>query len=354
MIAGHAVAECLRNEGVRHVFCVPGESYLAVMSELHDDPVLHLVTCRHEGGAAFMALADAKLTGRTGVVFASRGPGATNASIAAHSAEQGAQPMLLLLGQVGTGRLGRNATQEMNFAKTFADIAKSVEEVHDPAVRLLESFEVLARIHAERTGNTLEQQLVALTTIPRRWSQVVPLLQESNASYPQGAAEIADQLEERDLHWRSARPADPLIVSVRSNDAAQALTAFRAEQFLHRNVLLTDRHGALVAAQGDAPRQATFGHETWWRTAYAEGEGGWYIGDLDVATGTGVLAMDGCGEGLRLDHTVMALQAGGGIDRHAAFGQGRQRQGQGEGEDENDSGQLLPHERPPRMNMTEI
>ena len=104
---GQILVDALKTHGADTVFCVPGESYLAVMSELHDDPVLHLVTCRHEGGAAFMALADAKLTGQAGVVFASRGPGATNASIAAHSAEQGAIPMLLLLGQVSTGRLGR-------------------------------------------------------------------------------------------------------------------------------------------------------------------------------------------------------------------------------------------------------
>lgn len=146
--AAKLLLDTLVMHGVDRAFCVPGESYLAVMSELHDDPVLHLVTCRHEGGAAFMALADAKLTGKVGVVFASRGPGATNASIAAHSAEQGAQPLLLLLGQVGTRRLGRNATQEMDFTKTFGDIAKRVEEVHDPdriaeivarAIRIAES-----------------------------------------------------------------------------------------------------------------------------------------------------------------------------------------------------------------------
>lgn len=130
--AAKVLLDTLVLHGVDRAYCVPGESYLAVMSELHDDPVLHLVTCRHEGGAAFMALADGKLTGKAGVVFASRGPGATNAAIAAHSAEQGAQPMLLLLGQVGTGKLGRNATQEMDFTKTFGDIAKSIEEVHDP------------------------------------------------------------------------------------------------------------------------------------------------------------------------------------------------------------------------------
>jgi len=130
--AAKVLLDTLASHGIDRAFCVPGESYLAVMDALHDDPVLDLVTCRHEGGAAWMALADAKLTGRAGVVFASRGPGATNATIAAHSAEQGAFPLLLLLGQVGTGKLGKGSLQEMDFSRTFSDIAKRVEEVTVP------------------------------------------------------------------------------------------------------------------------------------------------------------------------------------------------------------------------------
>ena len=126
------LVDTLVAHGVDRAFCVPGESYLAVMDALHDDPVLHLVTCRHEGGAAWMALADAKMTGRAGVVLASRGPGATNASIAAHSAAQGAFPLLLLLGQVSRPKRGKEATQEMDFSRTFSDMAKWVEEVNAP------------------------------------------------------------------------------------------------------------------------------------------------------------------------------------------------------------------------------
>jgi acetolactate synthase-1/2/3 large subunit len=158
--AAKVLLDTLVMHGIDRAFCVPGESYLAVMSELHDDPVLHLVTCRHEGGAAFMAVADAKLTGQVGVVFASRGPGATNASVAAHSAEQGAQPLLLLLGQVGTRRLGRNATQEMDFTKTFGDIAKRVEEVHDPD----RIAEVVARAIRIAESGTPGPVVVALPT----------------------------------------------------------------------------------------------------------------------------------------------------------------------------------------------
>ena len=130
--AAKVLLDTLVQHQLDRAFCVPGESYLAIMDALHEDPVIHMVTCRHEGGAAFMALADAKLTGRAGVVFASRGPGATNASIAAHSAEQGAHPLLLLLGQVSSHRIGQNATQEMDFRKTFGDMAKAVEQVENP------------------------------------------------------------------------------------------------------------------------------------------------------------------------------------------------------------------------------
>ena len=143
--AAKVLVDTLVAHKIDRAFCVPGESYLAVMDALHNDPVLDLVTCRHEGGAAWMALADAKLTGRAGVVFASRGPGATNASIAAHSAEQGSFPLVLMLGQVSTTKIGKRATQEINYAKTFSDMAKSVEEV-DSADRIGESVARAIRI----------------------------------------------------------------------------------------------------------------------------------------------------------------------------------------------------------------
>lgn len=146
--AAKILVDTLVAHGIDRAYCVPGESYLAVMDALYDDPVLDLVSCRHEGGAAWMALADAKLTGRAGVVLASRGPGATNASIAAHSAEQGSFPLVLLLGQVSRGKIGKRSPQEMNFNKTFSDMAKWVEEVDVPdrigeivarAIRIAES-----------------------------------------------------------------------------------------------------------------------------------------------------------------------------------------------------------------------
>ena len=129
--AAKVLLDTLVAHNIDRAFCVPGESYLSVMDELHGDPVLDLVTCRHEGGAAWMALADAKLTGRAGVVFASRGPGATNASIAAHYAEQGSFPLVLMLGPVSTGKIGKHANQEITYRKNFSDLAKSLKTAVD-------------------------------------------------------------------------------------------------------------------------------------------------------------------------------------------------------------------------------
>ncbi|MEM9681902.1 MAG: thiamine pyrophosphate-dependent enzyme [Pseudomonadota bacterium] len=194
--AAKVLLDTLVMHGIDRAFCVPGESYLAVMSELHDDPVLHLVTCRHEGGAAFMALADGKLTDQVGVVFASRGPGATNAAIAAHSAEQGAQPMLLLLGQVSTGRLGRNATQEMDFTKTFGDIAKSIEEVHDPD----RIGEVIARAISIAESGTPGPVVVGLpTNVLETMTDARPLGRHGAAAVhasDSNVAAVADMLAE--------------------------------------------------------------------------------------------------------------------------------------------------------------
>ena len=129
--AADVMVESLRAHGVDRIFCVPGESYLALLDALHDAPDIDLVAARHEGGAGFMALADAKITGRAGICAVSRGPGATNAAIAVHMAEQDAVPLVLLIGQVARADLGRGAFQEIDYAKAFGAIAKGVWEVRD-------------------------------------------------------------------------------------------------------------------------------------------------------------------------------------------------------------------------------
>ena len=128
--AAGALVETLENQGVDRVFCVPGESYLDVLDALRDSSI-HTVVARHEGAAAMMAEADGKLTGRPGIAFVTRGPGATNASAGVHVAQQDSTPLVLFAGQVARAAKGRDAFQELDFAAFFGGMAKSVVEVED-------------------------------------------------------------------------------------------------------------------------------------------------------------------------------------------------------------------------------
>ncbi len=130
--ASHSFLEVFAANGVDRVFLVPGESYLGILDALNDVPALQVVTCRHEAGAGFMACADARLTGRPALVLVSRGPGATNASIAVHTAQQDAVPLVLVIGQVPLRELGREAFQEIDYQRMFGSIAKWVVEVREP------------------------------------------------------------------------------------------------------------------------------------------------------------------------------------------------------------------------------
>jgi acetolactate synthase-1/2/3 large subunit len=119
-------------QGVERLTCVPGESYLAVLDALHDASIDVLV-CRNEGGAAMMADAYGKLTGRPGICFVTRGPGATNASPGIHIAAQDSTPMILFIGQIARHMREREAFQEINYKQFFGGMAKWVVEVDDPA-----------------------------------------------------------------------------------------------------------------------------------------------------------------------------------------------------------------------------
>ena len=129
---GRVLVDQLLRNGIDTMFCVPGESFLPVLDALHDAPV-RLVVCRQEGGAAHMAAAYGRLTGRPGICLVTRGPGATNASVGVHTAAQDSAPMLLLVGQVSRSRRGREAFQELEVARMFAPMAKWAAEVDDPA-----------------------------------------------------------------------------------------------------------------------------------------------------------------------------------------------------------------------------
>src|SRR5512145_101882 len=136
-LAGHLIVECLVAQGVTHAFGVPGESYLAVLDGFHAQADrIRFVTCRQEGGAAFMAEAQGKLTGRPGVCFVTRGPGATNASIGVHTAFQDSTPMVLFVGDVASDQRDREAFQEVEYhsflGPSTKGMAKRVERIDDP------------------------------------------------------------------------------------------------------------------------------------------------------------------------------------------------------------------------------
>ncbi len=129
---GRILVQALETQGVDHLFCVPGESYLAVLDALVDSPI-EVTVCRQEGGAAMMADAYGKLTGRPGVCFVTRGPGATNASAGIHIAAQDSTPLVLFIGQVERGMKEREAFQEVDYKRFYGDMAKWVAEIDDPA-----------------------------------------------------------------------------------------------------------------------------------------------------------------------------------------------------------------------------
>jgi acetolactate synthase-1/2/3 large subunit len=134
---GQLVVASLRAHGVEMAFSVAGESYLEVLDALFDAPEIRLITCRQEGGAAFMAEAYAKVTGKPGVLLVTRGPGACNASIGIHTAFQDSTPMVVLVGQVARHQIDREAFQEVDFRRMFAPLAKWVAQI-DMAERVPE------------------------------------------------------------------------------------------------------------------------------------------------------------------------------------------------------------------------
>jgi len=144
--AGQLVVSQLEEQGVERVYCVPGESYLDVLDALHDSKI-QTVVCRQEGGAGFMAVADGRLTGGVGVAMVTRGPGASNAAIAVHTAWQDASPLVLFVGLVPVSDRGRESFQEVDLGGVFGSTAKRVLtlEVPDRATEMVaEAFHIAA------------------------------------------------------------------------------------------------------------------------------------------------------------------------------------------------------------------
>jgi acetolactate synthase-1/2/3 large subunit len=198
-LAGHALVEALIAQGVDTAFGVPGESYLAVLDGFHEHREhIRFIACRQEGGAAFMADAQGKLSGRPGICFVTRGPGATNASIGLHTAFQDSTPMILFIGQVASDQRDREAFQEVDYRQMFGPgtlgMAKWVGEVHD-ADRLPEY--VARAFHTAMQGRPgpvvlvlPEDMLTRKTTAP-----VLPRIEPAQAwPAPQALAALRERL----------------------------------------------------------------------------------------------------------------------------------------------------------------
>jgi acetolactate synthase I/II/III large subunit len=221
--AGHALVEALIAQGVHTVFGVPGESYLAVLDGMHEHRErIRFIACRQEGGAAFMAEAQGKLTGRPGICFVTRGPGATNASIGIHSAFQDSTPLILFVGQVASDQRDREAFQELDYRQMFGPgtlgLAKWVGEVHS-ADRLPEY--VARAFHTAMQGRPgpvvvvlPEDMLTALTSAP-----VLPLVQPAHAWPAPGSL-----VQLRALLLQSTRP---LVIAGGSGWDAEATRALQ-------------------------------------------------------------------------------------------------------------------------------
>ena len=197
------VANLLR-QGVDLAFCVPGESYLAVLDALYDArESLRLIVCRHEGGAAYMAEAYGKLTGRPGIAFVTRGPGASNAAIGIHTAQQDSTPLIVFVGQVGGDFQDREAFQEIDYRRMYGSIAKWAAQI-DRAERIPEyvarAFRVATQGRPGPVVLALPEDMLASTADVDDAARVEPL-----AAHP-AAAQIAE------LRERLAGSKRPLVV----------------------------------------------------------------------------------------------------------------------------------------------
>jgi acetolactate synthase-1/2/3 large subunit len=196
------VVDALLTHGVERVFCVPGESFLAVLDSLHDETErIETVVCRHEAAAANMAEAIGKLTGRPGVALVTRGPGATHASIGVHTAFQDSTPMILLIGQCAREHLDREAFQEIDYRRMFGQMAKWVAQIDDPK-RIPEYLS-----HAFHTATSGRPGPVVLSLPEDVLSDACPMVPGAPAYHRVAASPSAAQMQQlRQLLDGAQRP----------------------------------------------------------------------------------------------------------------------------------------------------
>jgi acetolactate synthase I/II/III large subunit len=201
---GQILVASLLAQRTTHAFGVPGESYLAVLDALHDvRERLRFVICRQEGGAAYMAEAFGKLTGRPGIVFVTRGPGASNAAIGIHTAKQDSTPMIVFVGQVGTDMSDREAFQEIDYRRMYGSVAKWAAQI-DRAERIPEYV-----AHAFRVALSGRPGPVVLA-LPE--DMLAAHAEAHDPPYVEGVAAAPSLADVRDAEKRLRRAQRPLVI----------------------------------------------------------------------------------------------------------------------------------------------
>lgn len=216
---GQILVDQLILHGVQQLFCVPGESFLAVLDALHDASIAVSV-CRQEGGAAMMAEAQGKLTGQPGICFVTRGPGATNAAAGVHIAHQDSTPLLLFVGQVARGALGREAFQELDYSAVFGTMAKWVVQIDD-AKRLPEL--VSRAFHVATSGRPGPVVIALPEDMLTEAASVADAMPYAVTETHPGATQLAE------LQERLAEAQSPVVIlggSRWSEAAVQQFSAF--------------------------------------------------------------------------------------------------------------------------------
>ena len=236
---GEILIDQLALHGVRHAFCVPGESYLAALDAFHDSEI-KLTVCRHESAATMAAEAIGKVTGRPGICFVTRGPGATNASAGIHIASQDSSPLIVFVGQVGRHMRDREAFQELDYPAVFGTMAKWAAEIDDPA----RIPELVSRAFHTACNGRPGPVVIALPEDMLVERAMVPdaLAFEAMETWP-GATDMS-RLQK--LLWAAKRPIALVGGSRWSEPACAALMRF-AERFA-LPVATTFRRGHLMDA----------------------------------------------------------------------------------------------------------
>ncbi|HSV00940.1 MAG TPA: thiamine pyrophosphate-binding protein [Roseiarcus sp.] len=220
---GQILVDQLVAQGVERVYCVPGESYLAALDAMNDQPI-EITVCRQEAGAAMMALTEGRLTGRPGICFVTRGPGATNAAHGLHIAEHDSAPMILFIGQIERAMMGRGAFQEMDYRALFASTTKLATQI-ESAAQIPEVVQRAFHVAMQgRPGPVVialpEDMLSEMAAVPDApWADRVPI-------WP-GLTQMAGL---QTMLWAAERPVAILGGGGWSNPASAAFARF-AERF---------------------------------------------------------------------------------------------------------------------------